>query len=168
MYEFGRAPRPRRQPVHINEVILDTLDTFSEEVRARRIETRKTLARELHAYLLDQEAFYKAILALMLNAVENAPEGGVIEVVTYEGREGKLHVEIIDNGPGIPDDVAKRMFQPFNAGPESRGTGMGLANTKRLVEAMGGAVHVTSGKSGGTQATLIFPAALQASAAEAS
>lgn len=162
MFDFGRAYRPRRKPVHINEVILDTLDTFAEEVRNRRLDVRKTLARELHTWSLDEEAFYKAVLALLLNAVEAAPTGGAIEVVTHEGADGALHIDIIDNGPGLPAEVRARLFQPFNAGPDSKGAGMGLACTRRLVEAMGGALHLTSESGRGAQAALIFPAGLRA------
>ena len=77
------------------------------------------------------------------------------------GREGDEAVlEVTDNGPGMTDSVLARLFQPFFRAPEARGLpgqGLGLATTKRLVEAHGGTLRIRSAPGAGTTATVRFP-----------
>jgi signal transduction histidine kinase len=79
----------------------------------------------------------------------------------YAGREGDEAVlEVTDNGPGMTEAVLARLYQPFFRAPEARGLpgqGLGLATTKRLVEAHGGTLRIRSAPGGGTTATARFP-----------
>lgn len=77
-------------------------------------------------------------------------------------REGERLVKIVvaDNGPGIPPDLIERVFEPFVTTKEpGRGTGLGLAVSARLVDAMGGTLQARSPGEGGAAFTILLPAA---------
>ncbi|HET9034725.1 MAG TPA: HAMP domain-containing sensor histidine kinase, partial [Myxococcaceae bacterium] len=98
---------------------------------------------------------------LISNAVKYSAGRPGARVVVYAGREGDEAVlEVTDNGPGMTEAVLARLYQPFFRAPEARGLpgqGLGLATTKRLVEAHGGTLRVRSAPGSGTTATVRFP-----------
>jgi signal transduction histidine kinase len=73
------------------------------------------------------------------------------------GIENPVRLEVRDNGPGIPEEVRARLFQPFVTG-RTGGTGLGLAIVQRAVEAHRGLVLVDSRPGAGTTFTIFFPA----------
>jgi len=74
------------------------------------------------------------------------------------GIENPVSLRVSDNGPGIPDDLKQRLFEPFSTGRVG-GTGLGLAIVQRAVEAHRGLVLVDTKTGGGTTFTIYFPAA---------
>jgi signal transduction histidine kinase len=103
---------------------------------------------------------------LLSNAVKytaGRPEAQVSVKVLREGGEAVL--EVADNGTGMSPETQAKLFQPFFRGPETRGIpghGLGLATTKRLVEAHGGVLLVRSAPGSGTRVTVRFPLAAEA------
>jgi two-component system, OmpR family, sensor kinase len=98
---------------------------------------------------------------LISNAVKYSAGRPGARVVVYAGREGDEAVlEVTDNGPGMTEAVLAQVYQPFFRAPEARGLpgqGLGLATTKRLVEAHGGTLRIRSAPGSGTTATVRFP-----------
>jgi len=97
---------------------------------------------------------------LISNAVKYSAGRPGARVVVYAGREGDEAVlEVTDNGPGMTEAVLARIYQPFFRAPEARGLpgqGLGLATTKRLVDAHGGTLRIRSAPGSGTTATVRF------------
>ena len=97
---------------------------------------------------------------LISNAVKYSAGRPSAQVVVYTGREGDEAVlEVTDNGPGMSEAVLGRLYQPFFRAPEARGLpgqGLGLATTKRLVDAHGGTLRIRSAPGVGTTATVRF------------
>ncbi|MGZ5957106.1 MAG: sensor histidine kinase [Myxococcaceae bacterium] len=97
---------------------------------------------------------------LISNAVKYSAGRSAAQVVVYAGREGDEAVlEVTDNGPGMTESVMERLYQPFFRAPEARGLpgqGLGLATTKRLVDAHGGTLRIRSATGVGTTATVRF------------
>ncbi len=94
---------------------------------------------------------------LLLNAVQASPRGGKVRV-RVAGTGGGVVLEVADEGPGIPPEVGERVYEPFFTGRPG-GTGLGLAVTRRLAAAHGGALSYLSGP-GGTVFRLEVPAIL--------
>jgi len=67
-------------------------------------------------------------------------------------------VHVIDNGPGIPGDRQRWIFEPFNTTKGTKGTGLGLAVTKRIVEEHRGHIELRSGPETGTTIRIVLPA----------
>jgi signal transduction histidine kinase len=109
----------------------------------------------------------------LLNAIQATPSGGSVRVASrvLEGRvkgleyrdvEGKLAVlSVEDEGPGIPDAVLPRVFEPFYT-TKSEGTGLGLAISLRIAEAHGGSLTAENRAEGGARFTLSLPLADEA------
>ena len=72
-------------------------------------------------------------------------------------------IEVEDSGPGIPDDVIANVFKPFYSTKGSRGTGLGLAVTQKIVVEHGGMIRAGRGEMGGARFTIVLPAPKTAS-----
>lgn len=94
--------------------------------------------------LADRSALEQVLENLLVNACKYSPEGSVI-VVTAEAQGDQVRLEVLDDGPGVPEALRGRLFERFFRVDPGRsrdmgGTGLGLAIVKHLVEAMGGRV----------------------------
>ena len=78
----------------------------------------------------DRDMLRRAVLNLVLNAVDAMPEGGELVVTSYDGRGG-FELEIADSGPGLSDEQLQKAFDPFFT-TKSTGTGLGLSIVQRL------------------------------------
>jgi two-component system sensor histidine kinase PilS (NtrC family) len=116
----------------------------------------------------DEDLLHRVVSNLVLNAVQAAGNGAAIVVRTGRaapnelpggaGIENPVALRVSDNGPGIPDELKGRLFEPFATGRVG-GTGLGLAIVQRAVEAHRGLVLVDSKAGQGTTFTVYFPAA---------
>jgi signal transduction histidine kinase len=94
-----------------------------------------------------------------LNSIEVLPpQGGNIEIVTKQPRKNNnpLRIEISDNGPGISTIDLPFIFDPFFSN-KKQGTGLGLSNVKKIIEAHGGSVDVMTIRPHGTRLCIAIP-----------
>lgn len=105
---------------------------------------------------MDPERFRSVADNILGNAFEagGPPEGLAIELSREDGR---IHIDILDRGPGIPEDSRERVFDPFFT-TKSRGTGIGLAISRRFVEAAGGSITIRNREGGGCAVRVTLPA----------
>jgi two-component system sensor histidine kinase PilS (NtrC family) len=116
----------------------------------------------------DEDLLHRVVSNLVLNAVQATGKGARISVRTGHPAPGDVPagssiespvaLEVRDNGPGIPDAVKSRLFEPFVSG-RAGGTGLGLAIVQRAVDAHRGLVFVDSARGKGTTFRVYFPAA---------
>jgi signal transduction histidine kinase len=116
----------------------------------------------------DEDLLHRVVSNLVLNAVQAAGPRARVTVRTGHaslnelpggaGIDNPVSLRVIDNGPGIPDELESRLFEPFATGRVG-GTGLGLAIVQRAVEAHRGLVLVDSEAGKGTTFTIYFPAA---------
>jgi signal transduction histidine kinase len=118
----------------------------------------------------DEDLLHRVVSNLVLNAVQAVGKGGGAAVTVRTGRaalhelpggagiENPVSLRVADNGPGIPEELQGRLFEPF-ATARVGGTGLGLAIVQRAVQAHRGLVLVDSKVGHGTTFTVYFPAA---------
>jgi two-component system, NtrC family, sensor kinase len=105
---------------------------------------------------VDESLLRQAFLNLMRNAREAMSDGGVLEIKVERSDDGGALVIVADDGPGIPEDVRANVFDPFFT-TKQRGTGLGLAVTREIVEAHGGTISCEPREPRGTVFRLRFP-----------
>jgi two-component system NtrC family sensor kinase len=102
----------------------------------------------------------QVVLSLLVNAIEassDSGERGLVKVCLR--REGSsVHLEVSDNGPEIPISDLPHLFDPFHAGSSRRGTGIGLAISKTIIEEAGGRIEATNHPRGGAFFRVVLPA----------
>ncbi len=107
----------------------------------------------------DQGRLYQVLLNLLANSAKFTAEGSVTlrarPIAGPDGTPGWLRFEISDTGPGLPDEVVDRLFEPFVRGEDAAdqrqaGTGLGLAISRRFVDLMGGRIDVATTSGSGT------------------
>ncbi|HVY46252.1 MAG TPA: ATP-binding protein, partial [Minicystis sp.] len=110
---------------------------------------------------LAQERLTQVLLNLLLNAADAVGQAGGRVALRAARAEDKVVLEVEDSGPGVADEMRGRLFEPFATSKEvGKGTGLGLAVCRGLVEAAGGTIAVAErGALGGARFVVELPAA---------
>jgi signal transduction histidine kinase len=103
----------------------------------------------------DREMIRRALLNLVLNAIDVMRDGGSLVITSYDGPRG-FELEVADSGPGLSDEVKRRAFEPFYS-TKQNGTGLGLAIVYHVAEAHGGSVTAMNCPEGGAAFTIKIP-----------
>jgi signal transduction histidine kinase/CheY-like chemotaxis protein len=154
-------------PVHLDTVVADLLALWSP--RAQEKALALTVLHESDGpdrVLADEMRLKQLLNNLIGNALKFTPSGGVSVVISSRWKDGVVAItgRVDDSGPGIADEVAEAVFQPFNTGRPGRegaGAGLGLAICRQIVERMDGDIGVERSPRGGArfQFTLCLPGA---------
>lgn len=152
--QFGNQRPPNCRAINIHD-ILERARRSAEVGFAAHMSIRDAYDPSLPAVWADGDQLLQVFLNLLKNAAQAQPDGGRIRIRTFfeqslrvrvaDGRDVALpiHVEIIDDGPGLPSEIADEVFDPFVSGREN-GTGLGLALVSKIVAAHDGWVAVES------------------------
>ena len=135
------------QPVHACEPLADALEFVTPLARARDVELATDMHGGLHRYVLaDPQRLRQVLLNLLVNAVKFNRHGGAVRTYFAELPTGRLRTVVVDTGPGMDPATAEKAFLPFERldadAAEIEGTGLGLALSRSLAEAMGGTVGI--------------------------
>ena len=162
---FAREARPERRPVNLNEIVERTLALRNYELRVENIELAQDLAQDLPPVMADSAQLQQVLLNLLVNAEQAIRQGsgeGSIRVRTRKTLRGRVSFEILDSGPGIPQEIIPRIFDPFfSTKPSGAGTGLGLSITCGIVKEHGGDISVQSQLGHGAKFTVELPATIQ-------
>ena len=123
------------------------------EVDAARIEIDATGAPP--RWSLDGERFRQVLVNVLRNAVEASPPGAKVDARVWQER-GALRVAVRDRGAGIPPGEEQAIFEPFRTG-KAKGTGLGLAVARRIVELHGGTIRAARAEGGGAVIDVALP-----------
>lgn len=145
------------EPVSADEVLRAALDLIRPQAAAGSIEILEPASVERYV-TADRQRLQQVLLNLLSNAVKYNRQGGAVRVGCEDGPSGRLRLTVADTGGGIAPEMMNRLFRPFDRlGAEQtaiEGTGLGLALSQRLVEAMGGTLTAKSTVGEGTTFTV--------------
>jgi signal transduction histidine kinase len=111
----------------------------------------------------DRDMFRRALVNLVLNAVDAMPQGGEVVVTSFDSDTG-FELEVADSGPGLSNDQLLHLFDPFFT-TKSNGTGLGLSIVQRIIEAHSGRITAMNCPDGGAAFTIELPRKIMRSAA---
>jgi signal transduction histidine kinase len=153
--EFSRPPKLQFQLISPSLVVDQVLQLLSHRLKSYDVAvdvTREALLPEIEA---DPEQLKEVLANMIVNACEAMEQRGIIEIVEHRS-DKTIGIEIRDNGPGIPETLRDKIFQPFFTTKED-GTGLGLSIATRIIEEHRGRLSVDSDEGRGTAFTIILP-----------
>jgi len=150
--------------IKVGALLEDCAQLLHDQCIAKGVALITDADPEMPPVQIDPSLMHQAIVNLMANAVEAVePQTGAVTVrAVYLPPQGAaramVRIDVIDNGPGIGADRHQQIFQPFQTTKGLRGTGLGLAVTKRIIEEHGGRIRLESSEGRGATFTIILPA----------
>lgn len=158
---FAREFKVRKDLVPVSELFAAAIESCTEDRIAGIEQTQFVQVIEPRglSVAMDRGLVSRAIVNIVRNAVQAMHESAAPDRrVTLSASlvEGACEIDIRDTGPGVPENVAARMFNPFFTTRET-GTGLGLAIVHRIVEAHGGQVCVRSASPRGASVRIVLP-----------
>jgi PAS domain S-box-containing protein len=158
LLDFSRPTRLNRRPCRIGTTINNAIDLLRP--RLHNIQLHFDLEDAEKEILVDREKLSRALLNLLANAIEAMPGGGELRLCSNLRKEEVgwfLKINIADSGCGIPEDILLQIEEPFFT-TKPRGTGLGLSICRKIIDAHGGHMYITSKSGIGTSIDLILPA----------
>jgi len=147
---FAKMPEPTLKPTDLNETVRSILDLYVPTFEGLDLTT--SYADGLPYVEADPDQIRRVIGNIVKNAAEAMDGDGNLSVttsVTTTGTDGMIRVKIADTGPGIPDEMKERIFDPYYT-TKKHGTGLGLAMAYRIIQDHGGKISLETGPGGTT------------------
>lgn len=173
-FTFAKPKPPDRKPHSIHDILYEVTHLVRKKMSNQKIEYQMAVAEDLPDILVDAQQMQQVFLNLILNAIDAMPEGGKLSIRAFRQGEEDLedpilisetketdlrsHMKIVlsDTGPGIPDDILKRIYDPFFT-TKPNGLGLGLSIVYRIIHEHGGRIQVKSNHGAGTTFYLFIP-----------
>lgn len=154
LLSFTAHRQPQPSSFLVGSLIEEIVESLAPQLEAQAIDVDLDVPPN-SVLSGDREMIRRAVLNLVLNALDAMPDGGELVITSYDGASG-FELEIADSGPGVPEQHRRRLFEPFFS-TKGTGTGLGLAIVEHIAAAHGGSVSVTNCPEGGAAFTLHFP-----------
>ena len=164
LLDFSRRAESDIRPVHINEVIEQSLMLLKDQLTVGNVEVKTEGKAFLPELLGDFGQLQQVFVNLIMNAVQSMPKGGKLKIKTVaEGKPGSecfIKIDVSDTGCGIPKEDIPKIFDPFfttKGGKEDTGLGLGLSIVQRIIKDHHGRIDVKSKVGKGTAFSVKLP-----------
>ena len=145
------------EPTDVNALVDEVLEVSRKNLENQWIRVVRDLAGDLPRLVVAPDRIKQVLLNLVLNASDAMPEGGELTVRSrYVEGTREVRLEIEDQGPGIPEEMMDRLFDPFFSTKEE-GTGLGLFVSRNIVQEQGGRIEVESDLGDGSTFIVVLP-----------
>jgi signal transduction histidine kinase len=164
---YAKGREPGYQMCDPNRPVLEVADLITPRAREYGVHILVDINEDIPHLLLDPEGIQRCLLNLVTNAIDACDEmpskerpGKVVLrslIPTEAGEEWAVEYQVKDNGCGMEEEISEKVFQRFFSTKGSRGTGLGLMITKKIIDEHSGTIHLTSEKGKGTTVYLRLP-----------
>jgi two-component system OmpR family sensor kinase len=148
------------------EIVKRVVDDARYEASAKNIEVKLSIEQADENFewiaLGSGKLVSRAIENILRNALRYSPENGQV-TVRLDRRDGRFHLSVSDDGPGIPKDTLASLFKPFGFSADGYGFGLGLAIASRAIAVHGGTISAVNRAPHGLEMTVTIPAAIEQS-----
>ncbi|MFZ7125900.1 MAG: sensor histidine kinase [Desulfobacterales bacterium] len=158
LLSFARRSDSRIGRVDVNDLIQEVVGLSAQQAKYTNVIFDTELSAELPDVQVSQTELQQVLFNLINNAIDAmGKQGGTIEIHTWQ-KDGMVHLDVRDDGPGIPEAYLNRIFEPFfTTKPVGKGTGLGLSICYGIVKRMGGEIRVESRVGKGTRFEISIP-----------
>jgi len=165
LLNFGRQLEPEFGPVDVVALTDQTLELLDRKARSSGVRlSRHGADGGLAPVMADANQLQQVLVNTVLNALQASSQGQEVTIALAES-DGRVLIEVTDQGAGIRPEDLKRMFDPFfSTKPEGEGSGLGLSVSYGIVERHGGDLRVASAPGEGTTVAIELPVASAAPA----
>jgi signal transduction histidine kinase len=150
LQDYARPISPEHEVVAVNKLTNDVLASLPHTDHVEIITDCSGLEVTVDPHLMR-----RALANLLLNALQAMPDGGTL-TISVSANDGSVAISVKDTGVGIPDEMKDKIFSPLATG-KAKGTGLGLAVVKRIIDAHGGTITFESEAGKGTTFTVSLP-----------
>jgi len=160
MLSYSKDREPALETVNLNQTVREVTELLQTRAGELKIKLETRLDETLPALQADPEGIHRALLNIVGNAfdaVEEREEPRVLIGTSLESGEGWARITVVDNGAGIPADKLREIFKPFISSKGARGTGLGLAVSRKILREHGGDITVQSQVGKGSKFVLRVP-----------
>jgi signal transduction histidine kinase len=159
LMDLGRPQYPHFETVGLNEVVETSVKLVRPKAQDEAVSLTCVLEAVPDEINADRASIRQIILNLVMNAIQavSANEGKREVRVRTSCGDGKVFLEVADNGPGMPEDMRERLFQPFTTSNKTSGIGLGLAITADLAKLHHGQINLVEGGAMGTTFRVTLP-----------
>jgi signal transduction histidine kinase len=158
--EFSRPPKLKMQKTSPSDVVDMAVQLLRHRLDTCNVQVELNRRERLPETFLDSDQLKEVLVNLMINASEAMRGGGLIAITeertVVESMGSVLSISVSDNGPGIPESIQDKIFQPFFSTKEE-GTGLGLGIASRIVEEHGGWLDLRSREGEGATFIINLP-----------
>jgi signal transduction histidine kinase/pSer/pThr/pTyr-binding forkhead associated (FHA) protein len=160
MLSFSKEREPALDPADLNATVADVVELMRSRAEELNVGLEWSPAAGMPDILLDAEGIHRAVLNIITNAIDAAEsaQGGRVAVSTsWDDEFAVARVAVADNGVGIPEAEIESIFRVFASTKGSRGTGLGLSVSQKIIREHGGKIAVVSAPGKGSTFTIELP-----------
>lgn len=160
MLNYTRRSELELKPVNFARLVHEIAESVRDHAGQRRVDVVADVDSEIGIMKLEPDSIRDALLNLVTNAIDAIPDGRGGRVEVHARRiagQHNMRVDVIDNGNGVPPEHRDKIFNLFFSTKGKRGTGIGLAATKKIVEDHGGTIECDSVVGQGSKFTMFLP-----------
>ena len=155
LMDFARPTTLNLEQQSLVPALQAVLALMEANLTHHQIQLVSELAPDLPDFQFDSDKIKQAFMNVVLNAMEAMPQGGTLSVTTFKLEDG-ISIKVTDTGVGIPEADIEHLFEPFFS-RKDKGTGLGLANVKRILEEHGGTVEIENALDEGATVSMWLP-----------
>jgi len=159
MLSYSKERIPAVEATDLNQVVKDVVELIENRAKEMGVKLEVHCADGLPVIHVDPEGLHRAVLNIVSNALDavDGEEGGHVKVATQPMEDACVGIVVADNGSGIPAGKLTEIFKPFVSTKGARGTGLGLAVSRKIMREHGGDIDVESQEGKGSRFTLRLP-----------
>jgi signal transduction histidine kinase len=160
MLNYSKPAGQQFQDVDVNHLLHDIVESAAEQATQNGITISLDIDREDRPWPMNEKMVQESIENLVGNAIEAMAEncGSSLEIRAWQDQAlDTLILTVADNGPGIPEELQSKIFDPFFSTRGSRGTGLGLTSAKKTMDSHRGELSLSSSSETGSTFKLVFP-----------
>jgi signal transduction histidine kinase len=163
MLAFSKPRVPSYELTSLPHVLQECLELVNKAAKDRKVTLLKEVDSGQPPVPIDADGIHQAVLNLLMNAIDACePSRGVVTLNShYDPVAQETTIEVQDNGMGIKPEDMEHIFQVFYSTKGQRGTGLGLAVTKKIIEEHGGTIQVLSKPDHGSTFRIRLPGSQQ-------